>query len=185
MVFFFAGRAKPDLCEPEVKNTNVIDALTTVSIIRYLTLPEICGTSNCCYSNLTTFLFYVRMQKLMQSLSFTTSELSQKMIWLTCRLFFLSSIFWVFSCPTNHVPSVLMSVFFKQKDQVLRGSGKSQITKQQKSQACHTIELCREIRWAFVDPFHQMLQGKNNGQKSLRGWRRKQKRCFLSASLYH
>lgn len=96
MVFFFSGRAKPDLCESEVKNMNVIDALATVSIICYLTLPEICGISNCCCSSLTTFLFYVRMQQLMQFLSFTTSELSQEMIGLTSRWFFLSSFYPLF-----------------------------------------------------------------------------------------
>lgn len=76
-VIFFAGRAKPDPCEPEVTNMNVTNVLTTMPIIHHLTLLKICGTGDRCCSSPTTFLFYVRMQQLLQSLPFTSSELGQ------------------------------------------------------------------------------------------------------------
>jgi len=56
---------------------NVTDVLTTVPIIHHLTLLKICGTGDHCCSSPSTFLFYVRMQQMMQSLPFSNSALGQ------------------------------------------------------------------------------------------------------------
>lgn len=76
-VFFFAGSAKPDPCEHEATNMNVTNILTIGPTVHHLALPKPCGTGDCCYSSPTTFLFYVRMQQLVQSLPFMNLELGQ------------------------------------------------------------------------------------------------------------
>lgn len=75
--FFFADSAKPDPCEPEATNMNITSVLTTGPTVHHLALPKMCGTDDCCCSSPTTFLFYVRMQQLVQSLPVMNLELGQ------------------------------------------------------------------------------------------------------------